>query len=256
MGAQPRFNHFQGATSAESAVRTCSAMDGFAVLGPGGVGGFLAAALARAGQAVTVVAREQTAGAIERSGIAVRSAILGEFTARPAAVVTSLTERVEVLFVTTKATSLVAALERIETAPDLIVPLLNGFEHLAVLRDRFGTERIPAAVIRIESDAPQPGVVVQSSPVARIDVAASDPVVAARLPALVRSLESAGLKAHIGRSESHVMWSKLVRLSALSATTTAAQQPLGYIRTDPAWRARLLACVEEERPSRRRTAGR
>ena len=220
-------------------------MGGFAVLGPGGVGGFLAAALARAGESVTVVARAQTAAAIQRDGIILRSAVLGDFTARPAAVVTSLNERVGVLFVTTKATGLEAALERIEAAPDVVVPLLNGLEHLTVLRERFGAERVPAAVIRIESYTPERGVVVQSSPVARVDVAAGDPVLAARLPPLVESLEAAGLRAHVGRSESHVMWSKLVRLNALSATTTAAQQPLGYIRTEPDWRARLIACAEE-----------
>ena len=42
-----------------------------AVLGPGGVGGFLAAALARAGEPAVVVAREETAAAIERDGIRV-----------------------------------------------------------------------------------------------------------------------------------------------------------------------------------------
>ena len=52
-----------------------------AILGPGGVGGFLAAALARPDGwpgAVTVVARESTAGAIAREGIRVSSVRLGE----------------------------------------------------------------------------------------------------------------------------------------------------------------------------------
>ena len=56
-----------------------------AILGPGGVGGLLAAALARAGTDVTVIARESTAELIARDGIAVESVVLGDFTARPAA---------------------------------------------------------------------------------------------------------------------------------------------------------------------------
>jgi 2-dehydropantoate 2-reductase len=40
-----------------------------AVLGPGGVGGLLAAALHRAGEHVTVVAREPTAEVIAARGI-------------------------------------------------------------------------------------------------------------------------------------------------------------------------------------------
>jgi ketopantoate reductase len=68
-------------------------MTQIAVLGPRGVGGFLAAALARAGEPVTVVVRERTAELIESDGI--------------------------------------------EAIPDLIMPLLNRFDHLAVLRARF-----------------------------------------------------------------------------------------------------------------------
>jgi len=55
-----------------------------AVLGPGGVGAFLAGALTRAGQSVTLVAREETAEVITREGISVQSVRLGDFHARPA----------------------------------------------------------------------------------------------------------------------------------------------------------------------------
>ena len=63
-----------------------SASPSIAILGPGGVGGLLAAALARAGTEATVVARESTAETIARDGIAVQSTVLGDFTARPRAV--------------------------------------------------------------------------------------------------------------------------------------------------------------------------
>ena len=48
-------------------------MPTIAILGPGGVGGFLAAALARAGTPTTVVARKSTAELIAREGISVES---------------------------------------------------------------------------------------------------------------------------------------------------------------------------------------
>ena len=133
-----------------------------AVLGPGGVGGLVAAALARAGEPVTVVAREETASAIERDGIRVRSERLGDFVARPAAVA-ALEDPVGALLVAPKATGLVAALERVRSEPELVVPLLNGLDHMAVLRSRFG-ERVAAGVIRVESDRPEPGVVVTPRP--------------------------------------------------------------------------------------------
>ncbi|HEX2086771.1 MAG TPA: 2-dehydropantoate 2-reductase N-terminal domain-containing protein, partial [Solirubrobacteraceae bacterium] len=80
-------------------------MTSVAVLGPGGVGGFVAAALARSGVPVTVVAREQTATAIARDGIEVDSVRLGEFTVHPRAVA-MLELPVDVLVVATKAPAL------------------------------------------------------------------------------------------------------------------------------------------------------
>ena len=58
-----------------------SAVTRVAVIGPGGVGGLVAAALARAGEDVRVVARAETAARIAERGIEVRSVVLGDFTA-------------------------------------------------------------------------------------------------------------------------------------------------------------------------------
>ena len=141
-------------------------MNRVTILGPGGVGGFIAAALARAGEQVLVIAHEPTAAVIARDGIAVQSVRLGNFTARPEAAAT-LSEAAELLIVATKATSLLPALERIEAEVGLVVPLLNGIDHIALLRERFGVARVAAGTIRIEADRPAPGRIVQTSPVPR-----------------------------------------------------------------------------------------
>src|SRR5436305_14818171 len=112
-------------------------MPTIAVLGPGGVGGFIAAALSRAREEVLVIAREQTAELIAGRGIEVQSVKLGNFSVNPAARAT-LTEPVDVLLVATKANGLEPSLERIQAQPVLIVPLLNGLDHMALLRSRFG----------------------------------------------------------------------------------------------------------------------
>lgn len=219
-------------------------MNSIAILGPGGVGGFLAAALARAGRPVTVVARESTAEQIARHGVVVRSARLGDFTAHPAASQT-LNTPVDVLLVATKAGGLRAGLHRIEAVPELVVPLLNGLDHMEALRDRFGSDRVAAGAIRIESDRPDPGVIAQTSPFLRVDLASNQPAVLPRLEGLARALEEAQVPATVSPNEAQILWSKLVRLNALALTTSAADQPIGFIRTDPEWRDALRACIEE-----------
>jgi 2-dehydropantoate 2-reductase len=214
-----------------------------AVLGPGGVGGFVAALLARAGTPVTVIAREATAEAIEREGIRVQSVRAGDFTARPHASAT-LDDPVDVLLVAPKANSLEAALARVRTDPALVVPLLNGVDHMALLRRRFG-ERVCAGTIRIEADRPEAGRVVQTSPFLRVDLASDDPAHRPALRALAARLEAAGIPARVEDSEAQVLWEKLVRLNALACTTSAVDRPLGFIRDDPGWRRALERCIAE-----------
>jgi len=215
-----------------------------AVLGPGGVGGFIGAALTRAQDDVLIVARESTATLIDAEGISVRSVRLGEFVARPRAA-PRLTERVDVLIVATKATGLDEALDRVDTRPRLVVPLLNGLDHMAVLRSRFGESRVAAGTIRIESDRPMPGRIVQTSPSLRVELASDRGALATALERLATTLRAADVPVEIGPSEAQILWSKLVRLTALACTTSASDRTIGSIRSDPEWRAALVGCIEE-----------
>ncbi len=215
-----------------------------AVLGPGGVGGLIAGALDRAGSEVVVVAREQTAGAIARDGVHVQSVLLGDFIAHPRALA-RLDEPVDVLVVATKASGLAAALERIAATPAIVLPLLNGLDHLAVLRERLPAATVLAGAIRVEADRPRPGVVVHTSPFLLVNMASSEPAVASAVHALADTLTRAGVPAQVMDSEAQVMWSKLVRLNALACTTSAYDVLLGEIRATPRLRADLLGAIEE-----------
>lgn len=215
-----------------------------AVLGPGGVGGLVAGALDRAGTAVTVVARERTCETIGERGLRVNSVLLGDFTAHPRAV-THLEQPLDALIVATKAAGLGDALERIQATPSLVLPLLNGLDHLAVLRERFGEGSVVAGTIRVEADRPEPGVVVHTSQFLRVDMASHDPAARERMEELASTLAEAGIPARVGDSEPQVMWSKLVRLNALACTTSAFDRLLGEIRSTPELRAELVGAIEE-----------
>lgn len=210
-----------------------------AVLGPGGVGGFVAGALARSGVPVTVVARDETAAAIARDGLEVDSVRLGDFSAHPRAVA-MLELPVDVLVVATKAPALEAALRRVRVEPKLVVPLLNGVEHLAALRERFGQAAV-AGSIRIAAERVSPGRIVHTSPAFRIELAPPRPDVSA----FVHVLRAAEIPTKLLDREADVLWSKLVRLNALACTTAAAGAPIGEVRAHPAWRVRLEGAVDE-----------
>jgi 2-dehydropantoate 2-reductase len=215
-----------------------------AVLGPGGVGGLIAGLLERAGTPVLVVAREQTAAVISERGLRIDSVSFGEFVSHPRAV-SHLDETVDVLILATKASGLAPALERVGVQPKLVLPLLNGLDHLAVLRERFGEDTVLAGTIRVEADRPEPGVVVHTSPFLLVEMASRDPAAHEAMERLAQLLKEAGVSARVGASEAQVMWSKLVRLNALACTTSAYDKLLGEIRSTPELRAALVGTIEE-----------
>ena len=106
------------------------AVTAVAVLGAGGVGGFVAGALAHAGADVTVVARPETAAALGQTGVRVTSRALGEdFTVAP-----GWRRRSAI-----RSTCSSSPPRRrgsgprwsgSQATPGLVVPLLNGLEHL------------------------------------------------------------------------------------------------------------------------------
>jgi 2-dehydropantoate 2-reductase len=215
-----------------------------AVLGPGGVGGLLAGVLDRAGTRVTVVATEPTAAVIAERGLRVSSVTFGEFTARPRAL-ERLQEPVDALIVATKFSGLEPAEERIAVEPPLVLPLLNGLDHIAMLRERFSADSVLAGTIRVEADRPQPGVIVHTSPFLLVNMASAFPAAHERMQALAQLLCDAEVPARVLDSEADVMWSKLVRLNALACTTSAYDKLLGEIRSTPRLRDDLYGAIEE-----------
>ena len=179
----------------------------------------------------------------------VRSVLLGDFLAHPRTCA-ALGEPVDVLIIATKATGLERALARVGGdgvggEPRLVLPLLNGLDHLALLREYFGEERVLAGTIRVEADRPRPGVVVHTSPFLGIDMASRFAAARPAMETLAAQLEAAGIPTRVRDSEPQVMWSKLVRLNALACTTSAHDKLLGEIRETPALRAELVGAIEE-----------
>ena len=169
-----------------------------AVLGPGGVGGLVAALLARAGEKVVCLAGPETAAVLEGRGVHVDSGRYGAFTA-PVSASERLDGEVDVCFVTVKATSLDAALDRVppqRLGRALLVPLLNGVEHVATLRRRYPEAAVAAATIRVESTRTGPGEIRHDSPFAALEIAVP-PGGGPAVRRVAAHLEAAGLDVRV-----------------------------------------------------------
>jgi 2-dehydropantoate 2-reductase len=211
------------------------------ILGAGGVGGLVGAVLAKAGERVTLILRPQ-ALAQHPQGIALDSTF-GKF-AVPVSLAAKVDQPVDVLWVTVKATQLQSALESVPAGSQIraIVPLLNGIDHVQLLRERFGHDRVIPATIAVESERTAPGVIAHRSPWVRLNAATSGQAV---LESAFQEFSRFGFECNFIDNETTLLWSKLVFLAPIALSTTAAAAPIGEVRNAPSRRARLEACVRE-----------
>jgi 2-dehydropantoate 2-reductase len=197
------------------------------ILGAGGIGGLLGAALARAGSDVVLLMRPE---ALARYGgrLAVESVVLGDFEVDvPAAA--GLDREVDVLWVATKAIHLEPSLalvppERVDRA--VVIPLLNGVDHVALLRARY--RNVVAGAIRVESERLDPSRIRQSFPFLRVELAGAEPIAA--------ELRAAGIECRVRPDELSLLWDKLAFLAPVALATTALDAPLGDARDDERYR--------------------
>jgi 2-dehydropantoate 2-reductase len=211
-----------------------------AILGAGGVGGLIGACLAHAGASVTLVVRRETLAQHPRQ-LRLESPF-GSFTVDVA--VAAEVPAVDVLWITVKATQFEPALTALKN-PDAvrgIVPLLNGVDHIAVLRAKYGADRLVPATIAVETERVSPGTIVHRSAFARLNVLSAG---RALLAGTLEQLQQVGFTCRFIDDEPTLMWGKLVFLAPFALSTTAANKTVGEILADPEWRSLGEVCVRE-----------
>jgi 2-dehydropantoate 2-reductase len=203
-----------------------------AVLGGGGIGALLAGALARSGADVVLLLRPETLARYP-GHLKVESAVLGNFEVEVPAM-PLLDRSVDVVWVATKATQLEAALALApvdQVGDAVVIPLLNGVDHVDLLRARY--RHVAAGAVRVESERVSPTLIRQSSPFLRFELAGAQTVVA--------ELRRAGIECLARDDELSLLWDKLAFLAPVALATSALDAPLGTAREDP----RLAGCREE-----------
>lgn len=206
-----------------------------AVVGPGAVGGLLAALLHRRGHGVVAVARPPTAARIAREGITVDSDGFGRFTAAVPA--TTEPPAGAAVILTVKASGLDDVLPAVRTAqPTEVLALLNGTAHAPAVADLPG--RTASGSVAVEAG--------------RVDgvVRHHDGYLVVTLPddaadlTLATALADAGATVRTGGSEAQVLWAKYRFLAAAALLTSWTGEALGTaMAADPGLTEALLTEV-------------
>jgi 2-dehydropantoate 2-reductase len=210
-----------------------------AILGAGAIGGLVGTVLSSLGEDVTVVVRPEKLSSYPANLTLERPS--GSLTA-PAKAIASLTEAVDVLWIATKTYQLQAALEAAQVSPGCVVPLLNGVDHVAVLRERFGRERVVPGTIAVEAEKIAPGRFIQRSPFVLLNLASSGKPL---LGAIIGQLGNHGFNCQFIPNEQTLLWWKLSFLAPFALTTSASGMNLGEILANADWKAKLHSAIAE-----------
>lgn len=205
------------------------------------MGGLVGAVLAHAGDSVTLILRKEAA---ESYPLALSlDSPFGKF-AVPVARATTVADSFDVLWIAVKATQFDIALQSVPDGSKLgaIVPLLNGIDHVARLRSRFGHDRVVPATIAVESERVAPGVIVHRSSFVRLNVSSTG---RERLAPAIEKLQQFGFACQFVDDEATLLWSKLAFLAPMALASTAAARDKGGLVGDPVWRQRLETSVAE-----------
>ena len=222
----------------------------FAVMGAGGVGGYFAAVLARAGYSVALIARGEHAEAIRTRGLAIKSS-KGDFTCKLAQVAESPAEigPVDFVLLAVKAWQVpgVAPQLRPLLGPDTrILPLQNGVEATGQLDQALGRGSALMGLCRIISARTAPGQIVHGGLDPMIALGESDgsPLSPAGME-LASALRHAGVTVETPPDIRAALWGKLVFIAAASAVGAATRSTVGECRTLAPTRALLERLMEE-----------
>jgi 2-dehydropantoate 2-reductase len=221
-----------------------------AIVGGGGVGGYLAARLKLAGHDVGVLARGANLAALRERGLRLKSP-LGDAQTGPIRAASEPNElgRSDIVFMTTKLYDLeavarsAAALVGDDT---VVVPVQNGVEAHELITRALPGATVLKGTIYVSSFLVGPGEILHKSPFCRLRFAAASPAHDEAAQRAARDLKAVpGIDVAVSPDIDLDLWKKFVMLAPFAAVACVARSPIGPVLDDPALLARLKAAMAE-----------
>jgi 2-dehydropantoate 2-reductase len=220
-----------------------------AIMGSGGVGGYVGGRLAAGGQDVTFIARGAHLAALRSQGLRIESA-LGDVTVQPAQATDdpAAIGPVDLVIFAVKLydTEQAAAATRPLIGPATgVVTLQNGVDSVNVLSATLGREHVIGGSAHIAAVIAAPGVIRHTGTMARFLFGELDGAQSERIAALSAALDKAGVDHQVSEDIERDIWGKMVFLATFAGLTALIRLPIGRVRADPDTRALYQAGLAE-----------
>jgi len=221
----------------------------FGVFGTGGVGGYFGGMLAQAGYDVTFIARGEHLAKITESGLRVDS-IGGDFVVKSAKATDSPQSVgvVDCVIVATKSWQLKESIEQLSHLVGertMILPLLNGIEHIDLLVNSFGNH-VLGGMCRISSFLVAPGHITHVAVKPVIVFGELDNQTSERVQTLRDIFSSMdGIVVETPEDIQVAMWEKFIFICATSGVGAVTRQTFDVFRSISETRAMFRSALAE-----------
>jgi 2-dehydropantoate 2-reductase len=220
-----------------------------AIVGAGGIGGFLGGFLARAGEDVTFIARGDHLAAIRTHGLTLRSEQRGDIIVSARATDDARTVGpVDLVFFCVKSYDLetaAATARPLVGSETVVVPVQNGIDISERLVAALGTDAVLGGTTWLGGGIVSPGVVRISDRPPHVVLGDLDGVVRPRTERIAAMLENAGIRAELRPDIQVARWEKFVAICANAGISCLTRLPIGITRETPPTAAFMLGLMTE-----------
>ncbi|MGO4765424.1 2-dehydropantoate 2-reductase [Cupriavidus sp. 2KB_3] len=219
------------------------------VVGAGAIGGYFGARLLQAGRDVTFLVRPRRAALLAERGLRIMSPH-GDVRIEdpPTVLSTQITAPYDVVLLSCKAYDLDGAMDSFAPAvgPDtVVIPMLNGMQHLDKLDARFGAERVMGGRCMISSTLDEQGTILHLSAFHILSFGERPAGTTERARAVAAVLENAGFDVQRSEAIMQDMWEKWLFLATLASSTCLMRATIGDILAAPRGRETIAALLDE-----------
>ncbi len=160
-------------------------------------------------------------------------------------IVNSNLKDANIIFICSKYQYLKKHLKKINNKNALIIPILNGRSHFEILKKKFNNKIFIANIGKVVSKINKKNQILHSSNNAPEVLISSEKKNKKDLRTIKNVLSKIRLKVKIKSKNSDVIWSKLIRLSPISALTALYNCNLGQIRSSKLKMDQLNTLIKE-----------
>lgn len=221
-----------------------------AIFGSGGVGGYFGGRLAQSGQDVTFTARGAHLDAIRENGLRVDS-VDGDFIVKPAKATNDPASlgAAGLILLAVKAGQLEYAIQQMKPSVGentLILPLMNGMEHMEKLLSVFSGKHILGGLCRISAFIEAPGYIRHVGVAPYLAFGEWDNTKSERIQKLLEMFKPfEAITAENPPDIQVAMWEKFIFICATSGVGSYTRLPIGEIRANAETRSMLQTALEE-----------